>query len=125
MKPLQYSIFTFTIAAIFALGPVAGIVLIPNSWWGLAIKGVLFFILIGAVGNFLRPSPARERVYGGSAPGFVLIMPLFAATIWLGRGFWKTATAFFFLFFVASCFLMIYNNAVAIMGEDSDESAQP
>src|SRR5699024_8234145 len=76
MKPLQYSIFTFTIAAIFALGPVAGIVLIPNSWWGLAIKGVLFFILIGAVGNFLRPSPARERVYGGSAPGFVLIMPL-------------------------------------------------
>lgn len=111
MNPLRRSVHTFVTALVFALGPIAGLVLLPNAWWGWILKALLALFVLGIVINFMRPSPMREFVYGRAAPGFVLIMPLFAATIGLTEGFWKASATFLFLFFSATCFLMIYQNA--------------
>ncbi|WP_312196688.1 hypothetical protein [Pseudomonas luteola] len=123
MNPLRQSIHTFVTALVFALGPIAGMVLLPNTWWGWLIKALLALLVVGIAINFMRPSPMREFVYGKAAPGFVLIMPLFAATIGLTRGFWKTSATFLFLFFSASCFLMIYQNAKTRMAPAATEDS--
>jgi len=59
----------------------------------------------------MRQVPAQRRVYGASAPGFVLIMPLLFFAIWLDPGVLKAISAALFLFFWIGCFLLIYNNA--------------
>jgi hypothetical protein len=121
MKPLGYSVSTFLIASVLSLGPVALFILLPNSWWGILIKGISALLLLGVAGNFLRDFPAKRFIYGASAPGFVINMPLFALALWLNAGILKTVFAFLFLFVAMTNFLMIYKNAKARQGNDLQE----
>lgn len=121
MKPLGYSVSTFLMASVLSLGPVALLVLLPNSWWGIIIKCISALLLLGVAGKFLRDFPAKRFIYGPSVPGFIINIPLFALALWLDPGILKTVFAFLFLFVAMTNFLMIYNNAKARQGNVPQE----
>jgi hypothetical protein len=54
---------------------------------------------------------AKRLIYGSSAPGFVINMPLFALALRLELGIFKTVIAFLFLSVATINFLMIFDNA--------------
>lgn len=111
MKPFNYSLFTFLNASLFSLAPVLLVVYVPNTWWGWVIKGVAVIFALSAIASFMRQVPAQQHVYGGAAPGFVLVMPLLFFALWLDPGVFKVIAIALFLFLWISCFLLIYNNA--------------
>lgn len=80
----------FLTASVVAFSPVVGLALVPNTWWGITIKLFLSLFLIGVIGNLMKPTIARDRVYGASAPGFVICMPLLFIYLVLSPGIAKT-----------------------------------
>ena len=122
MKPLRFSIFVFLNASFLSLTPVALLVLLPNSWWGISIKVISALWSLSVIGSLLKFVSANQTVYGGSSPGFVINMPLFATVLFLNPGTFKFVAVFGFLFIALANFLMIYNNAKTNLGSDKSRS---
>lgn len=85
-------------ATIFTILPLVGLFAIPNTWWGLIIKGFLFIIELANLKTYLsNPIWTKAR---GFAAGLIFNMVVFTI-IWFTWPHWISyVCCIFFIYFL-------------------------
>lgn len=114
---MRQALSSFFYFSILTLLPAALAVLLPNIWWGVVLKVVLGFWLLGCVMNLL----SGASVFHGTGPGFIINIPLFMAVVGLDRSWLLFLLTVLFLLNSSAIILISYQRNVETQAPRPDE----
>ena len=95
------------IATVMLVGPALFFTWMPWTWWGIALKVIAAIFWLSACTNLLSMSPLKFRIYGNSAPGFILTSLLLCIALSIEPGIWRSILFAVSGFLYLSALLMI------------------